>query len=281
MKPRFVISATIAIVMATSASAQDSTRKEITIATEGAFPPWNFTKADGKLNGFEIDLEKYLCAHMNMECKLVVQPFDGLIPALNAGKFDAIMSGLTVTPKRMEAISFSIPYSATGQTFAILNTSPLKDRLAPGRALSLVNDKADLEVEVEKLKSVFKGKVIGVQTATTSAAFLDQYFKGTAEIREYSSPAEHDLDLQAGRIDAIFVSAAYLKNNVAASNHDDLILVGPRFQGGLLGVGSGVGVRKEDNELREKFDAGLKSAMQDGTLERLSMKWFGFDVTPR
>jgi len=78
----------------------------IRIATEGAFRPWNFTEPDGRLNGFEIDLYKDLCARMKVTCEMSAQSFDGIIPALNAGKFDAIMAGMSATAKREEVIAF-------------------------------------------------------------------------------------------------------------------------------------------------------------------------------
>jgi hypothetical protein len=69
----------------------------VSIATEGAFKPVQLHQADGTLDGYEIELSKYLCAHMKVECTIVVQNFDGMIPALNAGKFDAIISGMSAT----------------------------------------------------------------------------------------------------------------------------------------------------------------------------------------
>ncbi|MEK1887727.1 MAG: transporter substrate-binding domain-containing protein, partial [Phyllobacterium sp.] len=99
-----------ALVLASSTHAQAKEWTQITIATEGAFKPYNFTKPDGTLDGYEIELTKYLCDHMKIECKIVVQDFDGMIPALNAGKFDAIISGMSATAKREEIIDFSQSY---------------------------------------------------------------------------------------------------------------------------------------------------------------------------
>ena len=86
------------------ASAQTRTVK---IATEGAYAPWNFTGAGGKLEGFEIDLANDLCRRMNVTCEIVAQDWDGIIPALNAKKYDAIMAGMNDTDERRKIISFS------------------------------------------------------------------------------------------------------------------------------------------------------------------------------
>src|SRR5215212_3542690 len=99
------------------ASAQEKTFK---IATEGAYAPWNFTGAGGKLEGFEIDLANDLCARMKVKCEIVAQDWDGIIPALNAKKYDAIMAAMNVTDKRLEVINFSLPYAATPHGFGVM-----------------------------------------------------------------------------------------------------------------------------------------------------------------
>src|ERR1700675_2789450 len=99
-----------ALFAVTGASAQPKDWANIKIATEGAYKPWNFTDSSGKLVGFEIDLAENLCTRMKAKCEIVAQAFDGVIPALNAGKFDAIMAGMNITDKRKEAIAFTQPY---------------------------------------------------------------------------------------------------------------------------------------------------------------------------
>lgn len=95
-------------LMSMPAQAEDKKWTKVTIATEGAFPPYNLTKADGTLDGYEIELSKILCDHMKVECTVIAQSFDGMIPALNAGKFDAIMAGMSATEKRKEVIDFDL-----------------------------------------------------------------------------------------------------------------------------------------------------------------------------
>ncbi|TIW90686.1 MAG: transporter substrate-binding domain-containing protein, partial [Mesorhizobium sp.] len=92
--------------------------KSITIATEGAYAPWNFTNADGKLDGLEIDLANNLCERMKVKCTIIAQDWDGLIPSLKVGKFDVIMAGMFITPKRLETIDFTQPYAIDPGGFA-------------------------------------------------------------------------------------------------------------------------------------------------------------------
>jgi octopine/nopaline transport system substrate-binding protein len=268
-----------AMTLASGALAQEKT--EITIATEGAFPPYNLTKPDGTLDGYDVELAHYLCDHMKIKCTIVAQAFDGMIPALNAGKFDAIMAGMSATDKRKEVIDFSMSYGSTGQAFAVLKDTdlskmPLKDAL-----YSLSSNEEGARKAVEELKPLLKGKVIGVQTASIASRFIDEYLKDTVEKREYKTTEQHDLDLLSGRVDVIMASMGYLKTAVEKPTNSDMEIVGPRFQGGFLGAGSSVGLRKSDTALKAKFDEAITAAKTDGTLKTLSMKWFGFDLTPQ
>lgn len=250
-------------------------------ATEGAFAPWNYTQPDGTLAGFEVDLYKDLCARAKLTCDIRSQDFDGTIPALQAGKFDAIISGMSITPKREEVVLFTAPYGSTGQTFATSKGSQLVGLPDKGEAFSLTSNEAGAVAEIEKMKPLLKGKVLGVQTASIASAFADKYLKGAVEVREYKTTEQHDLDLNSGRIDLVMASAAYLTTAAAKSGNEDMKLAGPRFQGGLLGRGSGIGMRKSDTELKAKLDVAIAAATADGTIKRLSEQYFGYDVTPR
>lgn len=280
---RVLTAAAATAVLATAgiAHAEDKKWTTVTIATEGSFKPYNFTKPDGTLDGYEIELTKYLCAHMKVECKVVVQNFDGMIPALNAGKFDAIISGMSATAKREEVIAFSDSYGSTGQAFATSKQSDLANLPEKGQVFSLASDEASAAAEIDKIRPALQGKIIGVQTASTAAAFVDKYLKGVVEVREYKTTEEHDLDLKAGRVDLVMASMAYLTTASQKPGNEDMTTTGPRFQGGFLGRGSSVGLRKDDTELKAMFNDAIAAAKADGTIKTLSEKWFGFDVTPK
>ncbi|RWE70204.1 transporter substrate-binding domain-containing protein [Mesorhizobium sp.] len=258
--------------------AQDAP-KAITIASEGAYAPWNFTTADGKLDGFEIELANDLCARMKVECTIIAQDWEGLIPSLKVGKFDVIMAGMFITPKRLETIDFTQPYAVDPGGFAVAKDSELGKlgRLAEKYNL---NDEAASAAAIEKLKPLLKGKVVGVQAATTMLEFLKKYFADTIEIREYKTTEQHDLDLAAGRIDALFAQQTALAATLAKPEFADFTVAGPSFVGGLFGFGTGAGLRKEDAKLKEMLNAAIDGAIADGTIKRLSEKWLKADVTP-
>ncbi|MBW6422381.1 transporter substrate-binding domain-containing protein [Rhizobium sp. XQZ8] len=270
---------TVVTLMATGAAAQDKT--EIVIATEGAFPPYNLTRPDGTLDGYDIELGKNLCERMKIKCTFVAQAFDGIIPALNAGKFDAIMAGMSATDKRKEVIDFSMSYGSTGQAFATLKGGALEKMPMKDELFSLASNEAGARKAVEQLKPLLQGKTVGVQTASIAARFMDEYLKGVVQVREYKTTEQHDMDLVAGRVDVVMASMGYLMTAVAKPTNSDMTIVGPRFQGGFLGAGSSVGLRKTDTALKAKFDEAIAAAKADGTTKKLSTKWFGFDMTPQ
>ena len=126
---------------------------------------------------------------------------------------------------------------------------------------------------------MFKGKIIGVQSSAIAERFLQENLADVAEIREYGKTQEHDLDLMSGRVDAIMASTAYISTAMKDPANKGMVLAGPRFQGGILGKGSSIGMRKGSDDLKAMFDKAIASARDDGTIKDLSIKWFGFDVT--
>ncbi|MBW8302298.1 MAG: transporter substrate-binding domain-containing protein [Hydrogenophaga sp.] len=260
------------------ALAQDAPT-EIKIATEGAYAPWNFTTADGKLDGLEIELANDLCARMKVKCTIVAQDWDGLIPSLTVGKFDVIMASMFITPKRLETIDFTQPYAVDPSGFAIAKDSEL-GKIGISAEKFKLEDEAAALAAIDKLKPLLKGKVVGVQAATTNLDFVKKYFGDTVEIREYKTTEQHDLDLAAGRIDALFAQQTALAATLAKPEFADYTIAGPGFVGGVFGLGTGAGLRKQDTKLKDMLNAAIDSAIADGTIKRISEKWVGTDVTP-
>jgi octopine/nopaline transport system substrate-binding protein len=252
---------------------------EIKIATEGAYAPWNFTNANGELDGLEIELANELCARMKIKCTIVAQDWDGLIPSLTVGKFDVIMAGMFITPKRLETIDFTQPYAVDPGGFAVAKDSELGKLGLSAERFDMGNE-AEATAAIEKLKPLLKGKIVGVQAATTMLDFVKKYFGDTVEIREYKTTEQHDLDLAAGRIDAIFAQQTALAATLSKPEFAGYTIAGPGFVGGLFGMGTGAGLRKQDTKLKDMLNAAIDSAIADGTIKRISEKWVKTDVTP-
>lgn len=272
-----LLGAIIASTVSAPVDAKDWTKATITL--EGAYAPWNMTNADGSLGGFEPELAKVLCERAKIDCTLVASDWDGMIQALNGGKFDVIMDALSITDERKQVIDFTIPYAATPAAFATAKDSPLAKAAGTGATITMTPGQTGVK-EIEALKAAFKGKTIGIQAATVYAKFIYDNFGSIAEIREYKTGADRDLDLQNGRIDLGFDDAVYFNNAFQAAG-GSLVFTGPEIVGSIWGEGEGLGIRKSDTELRDTFNAAIKSALADGTVKELSMKWFKLDVSPR
>ncbi len=253
--------------------------KKVVIATEGAYAPYNMHAPDGTLIGFEIDLAKNLCERAKVTCEFIAQDWNGIIPGLTAGKYDAIMSGMSITPKRMEVIAFTRNYSQAPTTFGVLKNGPLATMPMNDARVSL-DDKAQVDAMVAALTPVLRGKIVAAQVSTIQADLLNTYFKGVVELRTYPTTEEHDLDLQAGRVDALLASSAQLRGTIEKKGGEVMKTEGPLITGGLLGKGTGIGLRKSDTDLKEMFDAAIDAAIKDGTVKALSIKWFKTDISP-
>ena len=264
-------------IAAGTVAAKDWT--SVRIATEGAYPPWNATDSSGKLVGFEIDLSNDLCERMGVECEIVAQDWEGIIPALQAGKYDVIMAGMSITEERKQVISFSDSYAATPARFAVLQDSELADYQSPIERMVLDEIEPAEQAAIDDLKSVLDGKTIGVQVATTHANFLEQHLGDAVEIRKYDTQENLDLDLQAGRVDAALASMSYWAPLLETEKGAGFTVVGPAMTGGPFGAGVGVGIRQDDKKLVDLFNQAIAAAKEDGTIARLSEQWFGFDAS--
>lgn len=263
-------------VLLTSAAAAQDDWSTIRVASEGAYAPWNFTNADGELDGFEIELMRDLCDRMNAECELVSQAWDGMIPALQAGRYDAIMAGMSITEERKEVIAFSRAYATTPAIFVAPVESELAAADLPETRVDLAEVSAAEQALLDQLRGLVEGRTVGVQTATIHENFLREYM-GDITIRTYDTQENLDLDLQAGRIDVALADQSGWQPLLEGDAGDDFTRVGPGFSGGVFGEGVGVGLRQEDEALQEKFNAAIQAALEDGTVSELAVEWFGFD----
>jgi octopine/nopaline transport system substrate-binding protein len=281
---RLVVTSIVAIVVMILGFSGLSTAKEwkkVRVATEGAYPPWNATDASGKLYGFDMDVINEVCKRSGLECEITAHAWKGIIPGLTAGKYDCIIAGMQATHKRMKVIDFAGPYAKTPGSFATLKSNPLTEFKSSPDRVTLNEISADEQNVIDQLRKLLKGKIIGVQTTTTHSNFLDTYFKKVATIRKYDSQENVLLDLTAGRIDAAEASLSYWVPIMKKEQGKDLKLFGPAWTGDIFGLGNGIGIRKEDQELKAIFNKAIKSIREDGTLQKLALKWFGFDNSPK
>ncbi|WP_235871444.1 transporter substrate-binding domain-containing protein [Shimia sediminis] len=220
------------------------------------YPPFASKGADGKWVGWEIEIGDALCAAMNEECSWVEVSWDGIIPALQSKKFDAIVASMSITENRMKVINFSDKYY---QTPAVVVAPKSSDITASAEGVS--------------------GKVVGVQISTTHAAFAEKHFSATADsIKPYQTADERNQDLVSGRVDAIIGDSLAVSKFLESETGACCEIKGEVSDVAVYGPGIGAGLRKEDTELRDKINAAIEKIRADGTYEAISSKYFDFDI---
>ena len=252
---------------------------KIKIATEGEYPPWNFVDASGNLVGFEPELANELCTRMNAACEIIPQKWRGIIKGLNAGRYDAIMAAMSITADRKKLVTFSRNYAGTPNVFVVRKDHPLANFRSGLKQLTLDDIGPAEQAALDAIFKAFKGKIIGVQVATTHSKFADQYMGDHAEIRIYDFQHTIDLDLYQGRLDAVIGDFAYWLPLIKSEQGKDYKIVGPHMTGGPFGGGVGVAVRKKDQDLADMFSRAIGEAIQDGTIKKMAVKWFNYDAS--
>ncbi|TXH87527.1 MAG: transporter substrate-binding domain-containing protein [Pseudomonas sp.] len=244
---KILLAAVATLAFGTQAVAAD----KLKIGTEGAYPPFNLIDASGKVGGFDVEIGQALCAKMGAECEVVTSDWDGIIPALNAKKFDFLIASMSITEERQLAVDFTNPYYTNKLQFVAPKSSTLQA------------DKANL-----------KGKVIGAQRATIAGTWLEDNLADTVEIKLYDTQENAYLDLSSGRLDGIladtFVQWEWLKSDAGK----DFEFKGePVFDNDKIAIA----VRKGD-PLREKLNTALQAIIEDGTYKQINDKYFPFSI---
>ena len=233
-------------------SAHGFAAEKLRIGTEGAYPPFNLINASGQVVGFDLDVAHALCAKMEVECEVVTSDWDGIIPALNAGKFDFLAASMSVTEERKHAVDFTDHYYTNKLHF-----------VAP----KVVDFKTD--------ESYLKGKVIGAQRATIAGTWLEDNLDRVVDIKLYDTQENAYLDLSSGRVDGIladaFVQWEWLKSD-AGKNFE--FKGEPVFDDDKIAMA----VRKGNDELRQRLNKALAEIVADGTYKQLNEKYFPFDI---
>ena len=255
MRKLIVVVLIAALALSFQALAQD--KKKVRIGVEGAYPPFSYVDPDGNLQGFDIEIAHALCEAMNAECTLVQQDWDGIIPALLARKYDAIIASMSITEERKQKVDFSNKYYNTPAKFVRKKGS-------------------DIEITKEDLA----GKTVGVQRATIHDNYLTDNYGDTVEIKRYGTQDEAYLDMASGRVDLLLADAVALDSGFLKTEAGkDFEFVGPDLADPKwFGEGSGVAIRKGDDELREAFNNAIDAIRKSGKYREIQDKYFEFDV---
>lgn len=234
-----------------------SAAETLTIASEGAYPPFNVLQTDGTMTGFDIDIAKAVCDEMKVECKIVSQEWDGAIPALDAGKFDAYVASMSITDERKQKVDFSAKYYNTPPAIVVAKDSDLTDAT----------------------EETLSGKTLGAQSSTSHSNYVEKHFS-KSELKLYPTSDEYKLDLSNGRIDGIVddivVLSEWLKtpDGEACCKLLKVLPVDPVINGN----GAGIAVKKGNTALAERFTKAIAALRENGKYKEINDKYFSFDA---
>ena len=232
---------------------------QLTFGVDPTYPPFESLSPSGEFQGFDIDLGKAICAELAVKCNFVQQGFDGIIPALQARKFDAILSSMTVTPERAKQIDFS----------SEMYNEPTS--LVVKKGSGLVPTAASL-----------KGKTVGVESGTIQESYAKAYW-APAGVNVVSYPGQDAVyaDLLSGRLDAslqdsVEADYGFLRTPKGADySFGGNVTYDPKD---VLGSYIAIGVRKNEEHLLKKINWAIAQIIADGTYKKIEAKYFNFDV---
>jgi len=250
------------VCLALSLAALSAHAKELTELRFGVDPtyaPFESKAPDGKLVGFEIDLGNEICRRLHTRCVWVETAFDGIIPALKGRKFDAILSAMSVTPKRETQVAFST---------ALFNTPS-----------SLIGPAGS---SVQPVVASLRGKNIGVAQGSTQEAYAKAYWAPAGvNVVSYANQDLVYTDLCSGRLDATLTDMISGSNGFLKTpqGHGYVFLGQPVSDPKTLGVGAAIGLRKNDTELRTMINQAIDDMIKDGTYQKIERRYFDFNVS--
>jgi len=239
-----------------AASPPEPKWKDVKIASEGARPPYNYIE-NNELAGFEIDLGYALCKRMNVTCHFVTQDWDALIPGLLDHQYDAIMAAFEISDEARSKITFSEPYVRMPSAFVAARKSELKDFSPEGLA----------------------GKAIGVVAGGDHQAFVEDMYT-RSDIRTFPTFEDAILDLAESRVDVVMgdkdEATDFLEKN--KEGHCCRMIADVPRDPAYFGEGIGIGLRKQDKDLKSMFNKALADLKADGTFAQIRAKYFKFEI---
>jgi len=225
--------------------------EKLRIATEGAWAPFNYVESSGEVKGFDVDIAHALCERMKVECDIVLQDWDGMIPALMVRKYDAIVSSMSITKDRLKQVDFTDPYYSGGLRF-----------IGPaGKAMG--TSKAELN-----------GKTIGAQRSTIAGMYLEDNMSGSVNIKLYDNQDSVYLDLKSGRLDGALSDELPTYNWLKSENGQ-----GFEFKGQAFAKDDKIGIAiRKGSPLKSRINKALAEIIKDGTYAEINARYFPFSI---
>jgi polar amino acid transport system substrate-binding protein len=242
--PAVAICAALAVTALSPASAADAFK----VGADPDFKPISFADPSGTLIGFDPDFAASLAQHMGATLDYQGVAWDGILPALQGGKIDAI-TNMVVTDKRKEVASFSQPYLTQTVTTVV-------------RA-----DEPNLNPKLDDLKS----QKVGVMVNTAAAGVVAKL--AGANITSYNSVSDEYQDLLLGRIDVVAIESVNGSYTATSLYPSKLRVTGVPLTPDAQLIA--VAMRLDDKDLVTKVDHAIDAMRADGSLDKIAVKWFG------
>lgn len=250
---KLILASVASAVMAAGAASADQVK--IGIAAE-PYPPFASPDSSGNWVGWEVEVIDAICKAAALDCVLTPVAWDGIIPSLTGQQIDAIMASMSITDERLKTIDFSNPYYNTPAVIV-----------------------ADKSLDIDGSAASLAGKIIGIQASTTHQAYANEYYGDAAEVRVYQTQDEANQDLVSGRIDATQADSTAMADFVATDAGACCEVKGTVAKDEtILGKGVGAGVRKGEDELREKLNMGIAAILADGTHAEITSRYFSAPI---
>ncbi|WP_048306103.1 transporter substrate-binding domain-containing protein [Halomonas sp. PR-M31] len=252
MKKLLTVTLLSAAMLAGTAQARDY--DTVRFGVDVPYEPMEYRTPDGELTGFDIDLGNALCDEIGIECEWIVQGWDGIIPGLMSRKYDAIMSSMTINDDRRKQVLFSNPYFTPPSAWFVPGDSDISD----------------------PSEEALTDKNIGVQRGTLQDNYASDMYGDVADINRYATADDMVLDMEAGRLDIVFLDFPVGKSTLLDSEDNDYKVVGEMITEPkeYFGDGFGIAFRKRDEDLAKKFNDALSTLKDNGTYEEIRQRYF-------
>ena len=223
-------------------------RGELVVGMAGSMPPLNMTTKEGELIGYEVDLARAMATAMGVRAKLEVIPFAELLPALQSGKIDLILSNMTITPGRNLKVAFVGPYFTSGKAF-----------MTKIKTIAMADEAADIDAKKTKLVAL-KG--------STSQAFVEKYIPDATLVTAKDYDEAVDMVLQ-DKVHAMVADYPICVVSIFRYPNKGLLSVITTLTYEPIGVGVPAG----DPLLVNWVENFMGIAEETGLLEELKEKW--------
>lgn len=255
-----IIIAIVAVVFVTKIKTKETgnslsrilNKNTFILGLDDSFPPMGYRDENNEIVGFDIDVAKEVCKRLGVQ--LVIQPisWNAKEQELNSYNIDCIWNGMSINEKRKEAMSLSDSYMTNRMIFVVKNES-----------------------NIQKLEDL-TGKNIGVQSGSSAEETLEasNVYSQAKQVISYADNITAFMDMETNQTEAVFVDEVLANYYIASNNKNYRIL-----DEALEEEQYAIGFRKQDTELCNKINEILKEMKRDGTLAKISTKWFGKDAT--